>query len=330
MKEISPKNFKALTDLSVVIPVYNEEGNVDELYQRLKIVLDEQDLRYEIIFIDDGSKDNTPKRISDICNADEKVKLIRLRRNFGQAAALAAGFDNSRGKIIVTLDADLQHFPEDIPRLLEKMKEGYDIVSGWRKHRVDSLIMRRLPSLIANKIIGLISGVRLHDFGTTLKAYKREVIENIELFGELHRYIPVLASWQGINIAEVPIVNTPRRSGKGKYGISRTFRVILDILTVKFLTSYITGPLHFFGGVGMISFGIGFLVAVILTTGYFFFDLQIDKNLGSLIFSVLMMILGFQLIAIGLFLEVGTRIYHRASKRKVYVIKEIISKREMA
>lgn len=330
MKELNSKNTKALMDLSVVIPVYNEGNNIDELCRRLIYTLDKQGiLRYEIIFIDDGSKDYTCKRITDVCNADKKVKLIRLSRNFGQAAALAAGFDNSYGRIIVTLDGDLQHSPEDIPKLLEKMKEGYDIVSGWRKHRIDGLIMRRLPSLIANKIIRLTSGVKLHDFGSTLKAYKREVIENIELYGELHRFIPALASWQGISIAEVPITNTMRRSGKSKYGISRTFSVILDILTVKFLTSYISRPLHFFGAIGTVFFGIGFLVAILLTVGYYFLDLQIKENLGNLIFSMLMMTLGFQLTAIGLSLEVSTRIYHHTGKRKIYVIKDVISKKDL-
>lgn len=310
-------------ELSVVAPLYNEEDSVDELYRRLTSVLKEIGRSYEIVFVDDGSRDRTFELAKRIADADPKVTLVRLRRNFGQTAGLAAGFDHSRGAIIVAMDGDLQHFPEDIPALLAKIDEGYDIASGWREKRVDNYIIRRLPSLIANKLMAKLSNVDLHDFGTTFKAYRREVLETVELYGELHRFIPALASWQGVKIAEVPIKNIVRPKGKSNYGLSRTFRVLMDLLTVKFLISYLARPLHFFGFIGLSFFTIGFIVASIISMLYYFGDLVISQHLGNLIFSMLMMLLGVQIVAMGLSLEVSTRIYHTTHNRKIYAVREM-------
>lgn len=313
-------------EISVVVPLFNEENSIDELYTRLKKVLGSIDRTYEIIFVDDGSTDLTYKKTLEIQNRDAKITLVRLRRNFGQTAGLAAGFDHAQGDVIIAMDGDLQHFPEDIPALLAKIDEGYDIASGWREKRVDSFIIRRLPSMIANWLMAKLSRVKLHDFGTTFKAYRREVLEEVDLYGELHRFIPALASWQGVTIAEVPIQNIVRPKGKSKYGLSRTFRVLMDLLTVKFMISYLARPLHFFGTIGLGSFGIGFLIALIITTLYYFSDLIINEHLGNLIFALLMMVLGLQMIALGLSLEVSVRIYHTTHDQKIYAIRSVHKK----
>lgn len=318
--------MKKNPEISIVVPFYNEQDNVRELYGRLKKVLDAAGRSYEIIFVDDGSKDNTFKIAKDIQESDPIVTVVRLRRNFGQTAGLSAGFDHSKGEIIIAMDGDLQHFPEDIPLLLVKIDEGYDIASGWREKRVDNFLLRRLPSLAANKLMAMLSGVKLHDFGTTFKAYRREVLENVELYGELHRFIPALASWQGVSIAEVPIQNVVRPKGKSKYGLSRTFRVLMDLLTVKFMISYVARPLHFFGLVGLAFFLIGFTIALIITLFYYFGNLVISEHLGNLIFSMLMMVLGVQLIAVGLSLEVSARIYHTTHERRIYAVRGVYRK----
>ena len=307
-------------ELSIVIPMFNEEENIEELYQRLTTVLKDLGRPYELIFVDDGSTDHTFARLQSIENTDEQVKVLRLRRNFGQTAGLAAGFEHSTGVVIISMDGDLQHHPEDIHKLIEKIDGGYDLASGWRKNRVDNFLFRRIPSMIANKLMAILSGVRLHDFGTTFKAYRREVIEQIELYGELHRFIPALASWQGVKIAEVPIKNTLRTKGTSNYNLSRTFRVLFDLLTVKFLISYISRPLQFFGMIGLLFFLFGICVSFVITILYYFADLIIVEHLGNLIFSMLMMVVGIQLIAIGLSLEVSSRIYHHVANKKIYAI----------
>jgi glycosyltransferase involved in cell wall biosynthesis len=309
-------------EISIVVPLYNEEDVVAELHKRLTDVLVGIGRSYEIVFVDDGSRDKTFSIAKGIFDSDPKVKLIRLRRNFGQTPGLAAGFDNAIGDVIIAMDGDLQHFPEDIPLLLAKIDEGYDVASGWRKKRVDNFILRRFPSIIANRLMAMLSGIKLHDFGTTFKAYRREVLQSVELYGELHRFIPALASWQGISIAEVPIQNIVRPKGKSNYGLSRTFRVLMDLLTVKFMISFVARPLHFFGFFGLFLFSIGFMVAFIITLLYYFGGLVIVDHLGNLIFSMLMMVLGVQLVAIGLSLEVSSRIYHTTHKRKIYAIRE--------
>lgn len=310
-------------EISIVVPLYNEEENVSELHSRLGKVLREIGRSYEIIFVDDGSKDRTFAIARELQLSDSHLSLLRLRRNFGQTAGLAAGIDHASGKIVITMDGDLQHFPEDIPLLLAKIDEGFDVASSWRKHRVDNFFLRRLPSLIANKLMALLSGVKLHDFGSVFKAYRREVIEDLNLYGELHRFIPALASWKDVSIAEVPIQNVVRQKGKSNYGLSRSFRVLMDLLTVKFLVSYIARPLHFFGAGGLFLFSLGFLVASIITLLYYFGGLVINEHLGNLIFSMLCMVLGIQLIALGLSLEVSVRIYHATHERTIYAIREM-------
>src|SRR6201998_1944945 len=246
---------------SIVVPFYNEQENIPPLYMKLTEVMDSIGESYELIFVDDGSKDNTFKVLSDIYEHDRRVNIVRLRRNFGQTAALKAGFDFARGEVIISLDGDLQHDPEEIPRFVEKMEEGYDLVSGWRYQRKDAWLTRQLPSRIANWMMAKLSGIELHDFGTTFKAYRREIIQEIQLYGELHRFIPALASSSGAKIAEVPIENLQRKSGKSNYGIGRTVRVFLDLLMVKFLLDYSTRPLQFFGLLGFGGATLGLALA---------------------------------------------------------------------
>jgi len=228
---------------SIVVPFYNEQENIPELYQSLTRVMGRLNVTYELIFIDDGSTDNTPQILKDLYEKDHRVQVIKLRKNFGQSAALQAGFDYAQGEIIISMDGDLQHDPEDIPLFLSKMEEGYDIVSGWRKKRVDNFFFRKLPSLVANRMMKKLSGVEIHDFGTTFKAYKREVIKSVHLYGELHRFIPALISREGVKITEIPIKNIVRQKGKSKYGLSRVRRVLFDLMTVKFIISFIDRPL---------------------------------------------------------------------------------------
>src|SRR6266849_7859886 len=246
--------------LSIVVPVHNEERSILPLYDRLTAVLEQVKRPYEILFVDDASSDRSFELLANLVETDGHLKVIRLRRNFGQTAALSAGFHESKGDIIIAMDGDLQHAPEDIPALLEKIDQGYDIASGWRKHRVDNALMRKIPSRIANWLMAKASGVDLRDFGTTFKAYRAEVLKDINLYGELHRFIPALASFYGARVAEVPIRNTPRAAGESHYGLSRTFNVLFDILTIKFLLKYFTRPMHFFGWLGLCGTSLGGLI----------------------------------------------------------------------
>jgi glycosyltransferase involved in cell wall biosynthesis len=308
--------------ISVVIPLYNEEENVQELHSRLKSVLDKLDTDYELLFIDDGSSDNTLKLLQDIQLQDNTVVVLSLRRNFGQTAAFAAGFDYSRGDIIITMDGDLQNDPNDIPKLIELMKDN-DLVSGWRKKRKDPFISRRLPSIMANWLISKVTGVNLHDYGCSLKAYKRDVIKNLKLYGEMHRFIPAVASWYGVRIAEVETEHHPRVRGKSKYGISRTMKVVLDLITVKFLQSFSTKPLQFFGPIGLASGLLGFLISTYLAIG----KLIADKEIGGrplLLLGALLIIVGIQFIGMGLLGEMMVRVYHETQKKPIYVIKKVI------
>src|ERR1700690_1258902 len=251
--------------LSIVIPIHNEEPSILPLYDRLTLVLKKLRKPYEIIFVDDASTDRSFDLLANLVETDPRLKVVRLRRNFGQTAALAAGFDESQGNIVISLDGDLQHAPEDIPALLEKIDEGYDIASGWRRERVDNPIARKIPSREANWMMSKASGIDLRDFGTTFKAYRAEVLKDVHLYGELHRFIPALASFYGARVAEVPISNTPRTTGDSPYGLGRTFRVLFDILTIKFLLKYFTRPMHFFGALGLASTGIGGAILAYLT-----------------------------------------------------------------
>src|SRR5712675_145061 len=246
--------------LSVVVPIHNEEPSILPLYDRLTAVLESIQKQYEIIFVDDASSDRSFDLLANLVEIDARLKVIRLRRNFGQTAALSAGFDEAQGSVIVSLDGDLQHAPEDIPALLEKIEEGYDIASGWRKNRLDNTMTRKIPSRIANWLMAKASGVELRDFGTTFKAYRAEILKDVHLYGELHRFIPALASFYGARVAEVPIRNTPRATGDSHYGLGRTFRVLFDILTIKFLLKYFTRPMHFFGALGLGGTSIGGLI----------------------------------------------------------------------
>ena len=310
--------------ISVVIPAYNEEENIPILYEKLKKVLDSLGEDYEIIFVDDGSTDRTYEVLKGIAQKDKKVKVIRFRRNFGQTAAMYAGFEHAKGDIIITMDADLQNDPEDIPRLLEKMKEGYDIVSGWRKDRKDPFLSRKLPSMIANWIISKVTGVHLHDYGCTLKAYKADIAKQYRLYGDMHRFLPALAKRFGAKITEIPVKHHPRLYGKSKYGIGRTIRVILDIFLVKFLNEYITRPLYVFGGIGLILFIVGFLIELYLTVLKLFFGQDIGHR-PLLILGVLLILSGIQLISTGIIAELIVRTYYESKGEKPYIIQEKIN-----
>jgi glycosyltransferase involved in cell wall biosynthesis len=313
----------ATVNLSVIIPVFNEDGNVEPLYSRLKPVLQRMGRSYEIIFIDDGSRDATFSALRRLNEGDPACKIIRFRRNFGQTAALAAGFAHARGEVMITLDGDLQNDPRDIPELLAKIEEGYDVVSGWRFHRKDGFITRRLPSACANWLISKITGVGLHDYGCTLKAYRREVAQNIGLYGEMHRFIPAMASWMGVSVAEVKVNHHPRRHGISKYGLSRTLRVVLDLIAVKFLLSYATRPLQIFGTIGFVSSSAGLAIA-----SYLSFDkLVLGHGLSTrplLLMAILLILVGIQFISMGLLGEMMVRIYHEGQKKPIYVVKEIL------
>lgn len=310
-------------DLSIVVPVYNEEESIKLLCHQIKGVLDNLEESSEIVIVDDGSTDNTYSILKEIKKDIKELKIIKLRANFGQTAALSAGFDNAAGSIIITLDADLQNDPKDIPKLLEKMREGYDVVSGWRKNRKDTWLTRKLPSYLANKLISWITGVHLHDYGCTLKAYRKEVLTDIELYGQMHRFIPALAKWVGGKIGEVPVSHYPRRFGKSKYGISRTIRVILDLITIKFLLSYSSSPIQIFGLIGLFSGGVGFLWTGWLVTQRMFFDMPLGGR-PALLLSVMLMFLGVQFISMGLIGELLIRTYHESQKKPIYAIKEIL------
>lgn len=308
-------------DLSIVIPLFNEEENIDHLYRELVEALDPLDVDSEMIFVDDGSSDGSYGRLCQIQQNDRRVVLIRFRRNFGQTAALSAGFDHARGRVIVTLDADLQNDPKDIPLLLAKMDEGYDLVSGWRFDRKDPFLSRRVPSMIANRVISLITSVRLHDYGCTLKAFKREITENIRLYGEMHRFIPAIASGMGAHIAEVKVNHRQRRFGQSKYGISRTVRVVLDLITVKFLLNFATRPIQVFGLLGLGSGFLGFLIALFLTIQRQFFGVPMG-NRPMLLLSILLMFMGLQFVSLGLIAEMQSRTYHESQNKPVYFIRE--------
>ncbi len=309
--------------LSLVIPVFNEAENLPILHAEITESCSKLGKTYEIIFIDDGSQDNSFFVLKKIQREDSAVKLIKLRKNFGQTAALTAGFDQAQGEIVITLDADLQNDPNDIQQFIEKINEGYDIVSGWRKHRKDNLFSRRLPSMIANWLISRITKVKLHDYGCTLKAFRKEIIKNIKLYGELHRFIPAIASQMGVSIAEIKVNHRARRFGKSKYSIFRFPRVILDLLTVKFLLSYSTRPLQVFGFFGLIS-GVGGGV-IGLTMSYQRLILkQPIAGRPLLLLAILLIVIGIQFITLGLLAEIMVRAYHESSDKSTYFIQEII------
>jgi glycosyltransferase involved in cell wall biosynthesis len=306
-------------DCSVVIPVYNEETNVRLIIPELKSALDDLGKSYEVIFVNDGSADATEEIVEEAAAQHKEFKLITLRRNFGQTAAMSAGFDAAVGDVIIPMDGDLQNDPADIPKLLQKIDEGYDVVSGWRKDRQDKYWSRRLPSNLANKLISMTTNVHLHDYGCTLKAYRREILQSIELYGEMHRFIPALASLIGVKVTELPVNHRARTHGTSKYGISRTLRVVLDLMTVKFLLSYSTRPIQIFGLLGLISMFASFGMFFGVLYSRIRYDMVIANN-SFFLLSVLFFLIGGQFIAMGLLGEVIVRTYHEAQGKPTYVI----------
>ncbi len=311
-------------ELSVIIPVYNEEPNLYRLYQQLIATLDNMPESWEVIFIDDASQDGSFGILSELHDKDKRIRVIRFRRNYGQTAGLSAGFDHARGQIVITLDADLQNDPADIPMLLEKMREGgYDIVSGWRKERKDNTLLRKVPSHVANWLISRVTGVYLHDYGCSLKLYRSEVVHNVSLYGELHRFVPALASWMGVRILEVPVHHHPRTAGKSKYNLSRTGRVLLDLITVNFLLNYSAKPMHIFGKWGIISFLVGFAIALYLTILKLATGAQLAQR-PLLFLAILLIIVGVQFISMGLLAELLIRIYYEAQHKPIYMVREVL------
>lgn len=309
--------------LSVVIPIYNEEDNIDPLYAEIIASVDGKYKNFEIIFINDGSPDRSLVRLKALNEKDHRVKIINFRKNFGQSTAISAGFDYCNGDVVVTLDGDLQNDPADIPQIVSKVLEGYDIVNGWRKDRKDKLITKKIPSFFGNKLISFITRVKLHDYGCTIRGFTREVVKNLKLYGEMHRYIPAIASRMGIKSTELPVNHRERRFGKSQYGLSRTYRVVLDLISIKFLLSFSHRPLQIFGGLGILMMGSGFLSGLWLTYVKYF---QGEAIAGRplLFFTVLAIFLGFQLITLGLIAEMLTRIYHEGLNKNVYAVREFI------
>ena len=310
---------------SIVVPFHNEEENVTALYDQLKDVMEHVGDSFELILVDDGSRDRTYRLLEEIAAVDSRVLVIKLRRNFGQTSALAAGFDHAQGDFVLAMDGDLQHDPKEIPGFLEKLEEGYDVVSGWRAQRGDNFVMRRIPSRAANWLMAKLSGVDIHDFGTTFKAYRREVIQNIPLYGQMHRFIPALASWYGASICEIPISNPARLYGQSHYGISRTFRVFFDLLTIRFLLKYMMRPLHFFGSFGALSALVGLAMSFgLLLLKLITHDHVLRQHGPWFIMASVLILAGVQLIGIGLLGELQVRHYHSPQHRAPYAVERMV------
>jgi glycosyltransferase involved in cell wall biosynthesis len=305
--------------VSIVVPILNEEENVEELYSALKSAMVNQEYDHEILFVDDGSTDRTVELLKPFEQNDDKVRLLCFRRNFGKAAAWAAGFDHAKGDVIVTIDADLQNDPKDIPKLVSHIGE-YDVVNGWRKKRKDPFVIRRFPSIIANWLISKVTGVNLRDYGSGLKAYKADVVKNMNMYGELHRFIPAVASWYGVKIAEIETNHYPRLRGESKYGISRTLLVIQDLITVKFLQSFSTKPMQAFGPIGLLCGLSGLIINVYMA--FLWFSGQPIGHRPLLLLGILLMIVGIQLIGMGLLGEMLVNSYHESQKKPLYVLKK--------
>jgi glycosyltransferase involved in cell wall biosynthesis len=317
-----------MSKYSIVVPFHNEEENVTALYDRVKDVMEQVGDSFELVMVDDGSNDRSYKLMEEIAAVDSRVLVVKLRRNFGQTSALAAGFDHAQGDYILAMDGDLQHDPAEIPNLLAKLEEGYDVVSGWRKERIDNFVMRRIPSRCANWLMAKLSGVDIHDFGTTFKAYRREVIHNIPLYGEMHRFIPALAAWYGASICEIPIKNVNRERGKSHYGISRTFRVFFDLLTIRFLLKYMSRPLHFFGSIGALGVLFGGMLSMFLVALKIFTHQNVMDEHGPLIVVAGVLILaGIQMVAIGLIGELQVRHYYTNNQRSPYTVDRLVRMR---
>ncbi len=310
---------------SIVVPFHNEEENITVLYDRLKAVMETTGESFELVLVDDGSTDASFRLLQEIAAIDSRVIVVKLRRNFGQTPALAAGFHHAQGEYVIAMDGDLQHDPADIPRFLEKLDEGYDIVSGWRKQRIDNFVMRRIPSRIANWLMAKLSGVDIHDFGTTYKAYRRELIDQVPLYGEMHRFIPALASWHGATICEIPIKNVNRERGVSHYGIGRTFRVFFDLITIRFLLRYLSRPLHFFGSIGALGIFLGSFISMFLIVRKLFSHVNVmDEHGPLLVFGAVLIVAGVQLLALGLLGELQVRHYHESGRRTPYSIERVL------
>jgi glycosyltransferase involved in cell wall biosynthesis len=310
-------------DVSIVVPVYNEEENVAACYRDITEAMADAGMAYELIFVDDGSTDGSLVRLLAAVRDDPRVTVVELRRNFGQAPALAAGFDQARADVIVPLDGDLQNDPADIPALVGKLSEepGYDVVSGWRKDRQDNAL-RKIPSCIANRLISTVTGVRLHDYGCSLKAYRREVLRDVRLYGEMHRFIPALVRWVGGRVTEMPVNHRPRTAGRSKYGLGRTFRVLLDLVTVEFMMKYLTKPLYFFGNAGFLTMLMAFLVVLVVGMQKLRFGMDMTGN-PLLYLSVTFLLISIQFLLMGLMMEVLTRTYHESQGRTTYAVRHI-------
>jgi len=311
-------------NFSIVVPIFNEQETIAELYRAITAALDGYDPCYEMIMVDDGSTDGSFDTLQRLAERDGRLKVIRFRRNFGQTAAMAAGFDAAGGAIIIPMDGDLQNDPADIPRLIDKLGQGFDVVSGWRSDRKDTFITRKIPSLLANALISWLTGVHLHDYGCTLKAYRREVLDGINLYGEMHRFVPALASQVGARVAEIPVTHHPRRFGTSKYGISRTLRVILDLMTVKFLLAYSTKPIQLFGKWGVYTLLTGLCSGSMTLYMKLFEHLSMNRN-PLLILTAFLMFMGVQFIVLGLLGELNARTYYEAQGKPIYVVRDRIN-----
>lgn len=309
-------------DLSIVVPIHNEHENLPRLLEAIAGVLKTAEYSYEIICVDDGSTDGSSQLLKELAQARTDLRAIILRRNYGQTAAMAAGFRFAQGNIIITMDGDLQNDPADIPMLIDKLNEGYDLVSGWRKHRQDATISRKIPSKIANWLIGQVTGVKVHDYGCSLKVYRAELVADMNLYGELHRFLPALAFIEGARITEVPVRHHPRQFGKSKYGIDRTFRVVMDLMTVFFMRKFLTRPMHVFGLLGFVSMLLGVAIGLYLTFLKLSFGASINRPLLTM--AVVLLLAGVQLFSFGLLAELLMRTYHESQGRPIYRVREII------
>ena len=320
---VEPPARETTPELSVFLPVYNEEPNLLPLHAKLDQALKQLGRSAEIVFVDDGSNDGSLRILREIATADPRVRVIALRRNYGQTAAMAAGIDAARGKVLIPMDADLQNDPADIVRLLQRLDEGYDVVSGWRKNRKDKMVTRRIPSMIANRLISWIGGVPLHDYGCSLKAYRRESLQDVRLYGEMHRFIPIYASWAGARVAEIPVEHHPRTMGKSKYGLSRTIKVIFDLMTIKFMASYQTKPIYVFGTFGVLAFAISLLAGLYAVFLKVFHKADFVQT-PLPILTIVMFAVGIQFLLMGLLAEMLVRTYHESQAKPIYAVRERI------
>jgi glycosyltransferase involved in cell wall biosynthesis len=323
-REIIANGAEVRPEISVFLPVYNEEPNLRPLHRKLDEALKALGRSAEVVFVDDGSNDGSLQILRELAESDPRVRVVALRRNYGQTAAMAAGIDAARGKVLIPMDADLQNDPADIIRLLDKLDEGYDVVSGWRKNRKDKMVTRKIPSRIANRLISWIGGVPLHDYGCSLKAYRRESLQDVRLYGEMHRFIPIYASWAGARVTEIPVEHHPRTMGKSKYGLSRTIKVVFDLITIKFMASYQTKPLYLFGWAGLLTFAVSFLSAVLAFLMKFAaWPHHADFIQTPLpIISMVTLVLGVQLFLMGLLAEMLVRTYHESQAKPIYAVRE--------